>query len=182
MYCGSSLVAQMVKNLPAVWEIQVQSLGQKDPLEEGMAWVFLPGVVCGQGSLAGYIQSTGSQRAGHNWATFTHSKCTMLDRRLYNGKWSCTGFTMCKTRVWDFGGRDCPMLSLPTPCPQVCSLYLFLCSCPANRFISVLSGGREGDGFWVLEDKTEVLLSLTFLIYLHDPNEVNGWMNHLRWP
>ena len=113
MYCGSSLVAQMVKNLPAVWEIQVQSLGQKDPLEEGMAWVFLPGVVCGQGSLAGYIQSTGSQRAGHNWATFTHSKCTMLDRRLYNGKWSCTGFTMCKTRVWDFGGRDCPMLSLP---------------------------------------------------------------------
>ena len=27
----------MVKNLPAVWEIQVQFLGQKDPLEEGMA-------------------------------------------------------------------------------------------------------------------------------------------------
>ena len=33
----SSLVAQMVKNLPAMWEIWVQSLGWEDPLEEGMA-------------------------------------------------------------------------------------------------------------------------------------------------
>ena len=28
----------MVKNLPAVQEIQVLSLGQEDPLEEGMAY------------------------------------------------------------------------------------------------------------------------------------------------
>ena len=27
----------MVKNLPAMWETQVQSLDQEDPLEEGMA-------------------------------------------------------------------------------------------------------------------------------------------------
>ena len=27
----------MVKNPPAMWETWVQSLGQKDPLEEGMA-------------------------------------------------------------------------------------------------------------------------------------------------
>ena len=33
----ASLVAQMVKNLPAMKETQVQSLGQEDPLEEGMA-------------------------------------------------------------------------------------------------------------------------------------------------
>ena len=32
----------VVKNPPAVQEIRVQSLGQEDPLEEGMA-VFLPG-------------------------------------------------------------------------------------------------------------------------------------------
>ena len=31
------LVAQMVKNLPAMWETQVQSLGQEDPLEKGIA-------------------------------------------------------------------------------------------------------------------------------------------------
>ena len=31
------LMAQMVKNLPAIREIQVLSLGQEDPLEKGMA-------------------------------------------------------------------------------------------------------------------------------------------------
>ena len=30
-------MAQMVKNLPAVWEIRVSSLGREDPLEKGMA-------------------------------------------------------------------------------------------------------------------------------------------------
>ena len=34
---GASLVAQMVKNLPEMWETEVQSLGQNDPLEKGMA-------------------------------------------------------------------------------------------------------------------------------------------------
>ena len=33
----ASLVAQMVKNMPAMQESQVQSLGQEDPLEKGMA-------------------------------------------------------------------------------------------------------------------------------------------------
>ena len=33
----ASLVAQMVKNLPAMQETQVLSLGREDPLEEGMA-------------------------------------------------------------------------------------------------------------------------------------------------
>ena len=32
-----SLVAQTVKNLPVVQETWVQSLGQEDPLEKGMA-------------------------------------------------------------------------------------------------------------------------------------------------
>ena len=44
MYTWASLVAQMVKNLPAVWETWVRSLGWEDPLEKGMAMspVFLP--------------------------------------------------------------------------------------------------------------------------------------------
>ena len=33
-------VAKMVKNLPAMWETCVQSLGQEDPLEKGMATHF----------------------------------------------------------------------------------------------------------------------------------------------
>ena len=34
---GASLVALMVKNLPAVWEIWVQSLGQEHPLGKEIA-------------------------------------------------------------------------------------------------------------------------------------------------
>ena len=34
---GASLVAQMVKSLPAMWETWVQFLGQEDPLEKEMA-------------------------------------------------------------------------------------------------------------------------------------------------
>ena len=61
------LVAQRVKSLPAMWEIQVRSLGQEDPLEKGMAthsiilawripWTEEPGS----------LQSIGSQRVGHD--------------------------------------------------------------------------------------------------------------------
>ena len=32
-----SLEAQAIKNLPTMWETQVQSLGQEHPLEKGMA-------------------------------------------------------------------------------------------------------------------------------------------------
>ena len=62
-----SLVAQTVKNLPAMWEKRVQSLGWEDPLEEAMAthssilawripWTEEPGK----------LQSIGSQRIRHN--------------------------------------------------------------------------------------------------------------------
>ena len=37
LFIRDSLVAQNVKNRPAVWETWVGSLGWEDPLEEGMA-------------------------------------------------------------------------------------------------------------------------------------------------
>ena len=37
---GAFLVAQMIKNVPAMWETWVQSLGWEDSLEEGMATHF----------------------------------------------------------------------------------------------------------------------------------------------
>ena len=63
----SSLVAQMVKRLPTMWETWVQSLGREDLLEKEMAthsstlawkipWKEEPGG----------LQSTGSQRVRHN--------------------------------------------------------------------------------------------------------------------
>ena len=36
-YSWASLVSQLVKNLPAIWETWVQSLGWEDPLEKGKA-------------------------------------------------------------------------------------------------------------------------------------------------
>ena len=52
----SSLAAQMVKDLPAIWETWARSLGWEDLLEKGVAThsVFLPGEVHEQRSLAGY--------------------------------------------------------------------------------------------------------------------------------
>ena len=66
----ASLVAQMVKNLPAMQDTQVRSLGQEDPLEKEMAthssifaweipWTEEPG----------RLQSTGLQRVRHDLAT-----------------------------------------------------------------------------------------------------------------
>ena len=49
-----SVMAQMVKNLLAVQETWVQSLDGEDPLEKGMARVFLPREFHGQRKLAGY--------------------------------------------------------------------------------------------------------------------------------
>ena len=63
----ASLVAQMGRNPAVVQEAQVQSLGQEDPLEKGMAthssilawripWTEDPGM----------LQSMGLQRVSHN--------------------------------------------------------------------------------------------------------------------
>ena len=47
-------MALTVKNLPAVWETWVQSLGWEDPLEWQPTPVFLPGDFHGQRSLADF--------------------------------------------------------------------------------------------------------------------------------
>ena len=63
----ASLVAQMIKNPPTKWETWVLSLGQEDPLEEGMAthpsilawripWTEEPG----------WLQFTESQKVRHD--------------------------------------------------------------------------------------------------------------------
>ena len=66
-YNIASLVAQTVKHLPAMWETQVQSLGQEDPLEKEMeihsstlAWK-IPWT-----EEPDRLQSTGLQRVGHD--------------------------------------------------------------------------------------------------------------------
>ena len=53
----ASLVAQTVKNLPAMRETQVHSMGQEEPLEKGIvpAPLFLPEKSRGQRNLAGCV-------------------------------------------------------------------------------------------------------------------------------
>ena len=58
----ASLVAQLVKNPPAMWETWVPSLGWEDPLEKGkathssiLAWRFL-----------WTVKAMGSRRVGHD--------------------------------------------------------------------------------------------------------------------
>ena len=63
-------MVQTVKNLPAVQETQVQALGQKDPLENGVVTHFsILGWRIPQTEEPGGLQSMGSQRVGHDLAT-----------------------------------------------------------------------------------------------------------------
>ena len=64
----ASLVAQMVKNLPAMQETLVWSLGREDPLEKGMAThsSILPWKILWTEEPGG-LQSVGLQRVGHDY-------------------------------------------------------------------------------------------------------------------
>ena len=67
------LVAQQLKRLPGMQETQVQSLGREDPLEKEMAphsSILAWGIPWREEP--GRLQSTGSQRVGHDWATSLH--------------------------------------------------------------------------------------------------------------
>ena len=84
----ASLVAQMVKNLPAIWETWVPSLCQEDPLEKRMAthssilaWR-IP-----QTEEPGRLQSMGLQRVGHDCATNTHIVCIAFSTEPLHGRW-----------------------------------------------------------------------------------------------
>ena len=56
----------MVKNLPAVRDIQVQSLGQADPLEKGMAsYCSLLAWIIPWTKVSDRLQLIGLQRIGH---------------------------------------------------------------------------------------------------------------------
>ena len=75
MFLWASLLALLVKNLPAMQETWVWSLRWEDPLEKGKA--------THSGILAWRIPWTvvhESQRVGHEWATFTFSLFSVLRR------------------------------------------------------------------------------------------------------
>ena len=73
-FISASLIAQLVKNPPAMQETQVRSLGWEDPLEKGKAT---------HASLLAWripwtVQSMVSQSVGHDRATFSHALSPLL--------------------------------------------------------------------------------------------------------
>ena len=67
---GASLVAETVKNLPAMQETWVWSLGREGPLGKSMAThSSIPPWRISWTEEPGELQSTGSQRVRHLWAT-----------------------------------------------------------------------------------------------------------------
>ena len=103
-----TLVAQTVKRLPTMWETQVRSLGQEDPLAKEMAthssilawkipWMEKPG----------RLQSMGSQRVGQGWATSLSPYilsiiCVMCENHLAQSWLKKVKKVKLLSRVWLF--------------------------------------------------------------------------------
>ena len=104
-YSWASLVAQMVKNLPAMQETRVQSLGWENPLEEGTAThsSILAGMIPWTEETGG-LQSMGSQRVGHNWATNTFTHFTIILILSY--------ILISLFPIYGFHLEDSPLLSI----------------------------------------------------------------------
>ena len=73
IYNEVNTLAQSVKNLPAVQETWVQSLGWEDTLEKEMATHYsILAWKISRTQEPGGLQSMGLQRVGHDWATNTY--------------------------------------------------------------------------------------------------------------
>ena len=126
-----SLVAQMAKNLPAMLETQVQSLGWEDPLEEGMAtqhWVL---VGCLEnpmdwGTWWATVHGVSKSRTWLNdWYFSLHFHRNSLDFSAFGGMsmWglyyiACRGrergIEASRSRIWNLkevGGSSCLLCS-----------------------------------------------------------------------
>ena len=138
----------MVKNLPAVQETQVQSLGQEDPLKKGMAThssILVLRVPWAQGP--GRLLSMGSQRVGHDWETFIfiHTQEYLDSKRsevgLASGRVeSRNSDELIWTHLFPVSWVCIPLCRLHSQashsCPQ--QLHLYVC-----RPKLIMSDGRE---------------------------------------
>ena len=135
------MVAQRLKRLPAMRETQVRSLGQEDPLEKEMVihssflawripWMEKPG----------RLQSTGSRRVGHDWATslytihYTQFSCSVVSNSLWpQGLW----YARLPCPSWTPGAysNSCPSSRWchPTILSSVISFSSYFQSFPGSR-------------------------------------------------
>jgi len=178
----ASLVAQLVKNPPAIWETWVRSLGWEDPLEKGkatcssiLAW-----------RIPWTVWTMGSQRVGHDWVTCTFTfffsqplVATVIIffeiiKNLEN--WLAQNHTGCKwqRRVLSISFHSLhsttPLHSLPSPGPRPLHTALkhqYLLLCPSVDiyqgkccFLTSLLSFREYSVVWELVGGTPLWLSL----------------------
>ena len=130
---GLPPVAQRLKRLPAMQETWVRSLGQEDPLEKEMAphssilawripWTEEPG----------RLQSTGSQRLGHDWATSLHfALCNSTSLLRFWILFACVHVWLIQPRGQCVGGR-----AQVVPCIH-CSMLLGCRMCMLRHFSRV---------------------------------------------
>ena len=68
--CYVTVIKIMINYLPSMWETQVRSLNREDPLEKELETH--SSILAWRGPRSeepGRLQSTGSQKVGHNWVT-----------------------------------------------------------------------------------------------------------------
>ena len=110
-YSWASLVAQMVKNPPAMWETWVPSLGWEDPLEKvtnsyPLQYSYLENFM-DRGAWWATVGYSGlqSQRVGHNWETdifsfFSTDKYPLFVVRLFNFLSNCLYYWAHPIIIW----------------------------------------------------------------------------------
>ena len=102
----ASLVAQMVKILPAVQKTWVRSLGWEDPLQKGTAT--RSSILAWRIPWAVELCNMGSQRVGHDWATFTFVVWMMHPAQSATGSWVMPGLVYKWLPFWDFSLFNTP--------------------------------------------------------------------------
>ena len=116
---GASLIAQLVKNLPAMQEILVWSLGWENPLDKGMATHF--------SILAGEFPQT-EELVRLKSSTVQLLSCVQHFAAL----WTATGqSSQCITKSWNLL-NSCP--SSRWCHPTILSSVILFSSCPQGLF------------------------------------------------
>ena len=118
--------AQMLKNSPAIQETQVQSLGQEDLPEKGMAPIFLPEDFHGQRSLVGYSPWSPKKSDTTEWLILLYTISWKYQLSLNISYW----FSLWKICPLMWVVYWCLLIIIVVPsicqfkCVSICFLYL----------------------------------------------------------